>query len=502
MPHTNGVGKCAATQKSESTASSDSVTLARHIIKSILDGQLPNDIPLAHLGKYGEICSEMVRASHAGGTPAARQIFVFYAEQNDHIAELLAGDLEQQTDDPSPLDVQPVRDLRLGWINQYIDLMIELTASPREFHQLAALVIVATAIQRKAFLPMSFGNVYPNIYGCIVAMSTVYAKSTAIYRTRQVLQAAMMEKLLIPAHGSSEGLIKQLSITPCALMLRDEIGTLFGSDKVRYLKDFKQDLTALYDCYPFSRRLSHDEIRVDQPYLSILGATTPAQFYANVSNLDWQDGLLPRWLFVVPEGEPDFDKVTGVFTQNHADRINRLAFKLMEIEPKRDTPFVLQGDAYTRWHAWRTAGLKAAYAQGDDNAMAIIGRYATYALKFAIILATVNDSWGSVTPATMQTAIHLADNYKATVYRILNESGKHRLDGSKLQKVFLVIQRKGNPNGGMTISDIMRYANMKQNELRPCLEELQKIGAILVDDSKRTTRYMTTIEKLPLKKWD
>ncbi len=401
----------------------------------------------------------------------------------------------------SVLDVTQVRDLKLGWIDEYADLMTELTASPREFHQLAALVTAATAIQRKAFLPMSFGNIYPNIYACIVAMSTVYGKSTAINRPRQVLQAAMMEKLSIPAHGSSEGLIKQLSITPSALMIRDEIGTLFGSDKVRYMKDFKQDLTALYDGYPYSRRLSNDEIRVERPYLNILGATTPARFYSNVSNLDWQDGLLPRWLFVMPEGEPDFDKVTGVFTQHHTDRINRLAHKLMEIEVKKDSPFVLADNAYTLWHTWRTAGLKAAYHQNDENAAAITGRYATYALKFSLILAAVNESWGTITPETMQTAISLADNYKANVYRILKEGDKHRIDGSKLQKVFAVVKTKGFEKG-VTTKVILQCTNMSKAEADPCLEKLTEIGAVVKEKSGVGFRYKAAVSELPAKSWN
>ena len=150
------------------------------------------------------------------------------ADSTVPLAPATQDDDQDVPEEMSALDVTPVKGLQLGWIDQYADLNSELTASPPEFHQLAGLVTAATAIQRKAFLPMSFGNIYTNIYACIVAMSTVYGKSTAINRPRQVLQAAMMEKLLIPAHGSSEGLIKQLSITPSALMVRDEIGTLFG----------------------------------------------------------------------------------------------------------------------------------------------------------------------------------------------------------------------------------------------------------------------------------
>lgn len=417
-----------------------------------------------------------------------------------HVEQGEEQPLEEELEEVSALDVTPKKDLKLGWLDDYTDLMTELTASPREFHQLAALVTGATAIQRKAYLPMSFGNIYPNIYGCIIAMSTVYGKTTALNKPSQVLQAAMMEKLLIPAHGSGEGLIKQLSLTPNALMVRDEIGTLFGSDKVRYLKDFKQDLTALYDGHPYSRRLSNEEIKVERPYLNILGATTPARFYSNVGNLDWQDGLLPRWLFVMPEGEPDFDRVTGVFTATHAERIKKLAYKLMEIEVKKETAFFLTGNAHEQWRIWRTTGLRAAYRQNDENAAAITGRYATYALKFALILAAVNGSWGTIAPEVMGTAIDLADNYKANAYRILNEKDKHRVDGSKLQKVFLLIQKKGNPKGGMTVGEIQRNANMKQNELQPVLDELNDMRVLLVDNSKRTPRYTAVAEKLPLKK--
>ncbi len=416
------------------------------------------------------------------------------------VIEIKSEEVELEDDD-NPLDIPVTKDLALGWVSKYVELMSRLTASPAEFHQLAGLVTAATAIQRRARLRMAFGDIYPNVYACIVAPSTVYGKTTAISRPRSVLQAAMMGDLLIPSHGSSEGLISTLAQKPNALMVRDEIGTLFGSDKVKYLKDYKQDLTYIYDCNPYSRALSQQVVSVEKPYLNILGATTPGRFYSNITTLDWQDGLLPRWLFALPDSEPDFDSLTGAFTEQHAQEITKLAHQLMTMNRQQDTDFVLDGDSYQMWAEWRKQGLKLAYTRSDETAMAIIGRYATYALKFALILAATNESWGTITESTMQTAIKLADNYKHNVYRIINEADKHQVDGSKLQKIFGVIKRHQQKGTVVTSKTLMQFAHMKRSEVDPVIEKLKSIGAIMVDASGRTPRYVCAVEQLPAKQW-
>lgn len=410
--------------------------------------------------------------------------------------------VEDETDEPpNALAVEPVRNLALGWITDYTNLMFDLTASPKEFHQLAGLITVATAIQRKARLRLSFGDVHPNLYGCIVAMSTVYGKTTAIYKPRSILSAAMLDNLLIPSHGSSEGLIQQLSESPNALMIRDEIGTLFSSDKVKYLKDYKQDLTALYDCTPYNRRLRNEGISVPRPYLNILGATTPERFYGGITQNDWSDGLLPRWLFVVPEGRPNFDATPVALTDEHTNKINRLALKLMEIDRYPEKDFTLTSNALSIWSDWRKAGLMAAYEAQDNTAMAIIGRYATYALKFAIILAAINDSWGIISPEIMQTAMHLADNYKHTVNRIITEADRHRVTGAKIQKVFGVVKAKNKDGQGVTLRIVQQFANLSRQEAQQCIEQLVEYGAVITNEVGKSTRYINAVTELQLKKW-
>ena len=409
------------------------------------------------------------------------------------------GDDEEEPE-PSPLATVQAGDLRLGWIDDYADLMTRLTGSPREFNRLCGLVTAAAAIQRRAVLRMAFGDIYPNVYGAIIAKSSVYHKSSALSKPRALLKRAMLDHLLLSELATSEGLLKELAVQSSGLIVRDEIGTLFASHNQKYLITLKPDLTALFDCAPYSRRLSNDHIRVDAPYLSILGATTPARFYEGITFTDWADGFLARWLFVLPEGEPNFDAMTGLYTQDQDAEIGRLAVTLVNIDRQRDTDFILKGDAHKLWDAWQRDAAKQAYFYGDDVVAAVTTRYAAYALKFATILAAVNGSWGTITEETMQTAISLADSFKRNVNTLLAEKANYGMSGAKLQKVFAVIKRKGGA-GGATRKTVTQFANMRAGDVTLCLDKLIEIGAVIENREGRASRFIAVEGNLPMKSW-
>lgn len=415
--------------------------------------------------------------------------------------ELFVADDDDEPE-ANPLNVGPKKALNLGWIDRYADLMTRLTGSPREFNQLTGLALIATVIQRRAVLRMSFADIYPNVYGVIIARSSVYHKSSALAKPRSLLQRALLEKLLLSELQTSEGLLRQLSGQSSGLIVRDEIGTLFASHNTRYLQQVKPDLTALYDCYPYSRSLSAGDIKVDKPYLNILGATTPARFYEGVSMVDWQDGFLARWLFVLPEGEPNFDAMTGLFNAQDLQQLDQLVAKLFEIDRQSETDFQFTGDAFALWDTWQRNAAKEAYYYGDDVAAAIVTRYAAYALKFAMILSAVNGPWGIITPETMQTAIDLSDDYKRYAHKLLAEKSNYGVSGAKLQKVFAYIKA----HNGCGTREITRSTNYKRDVLTPVIDKLLEVGAITSSESLNTRNktivsYTAMTQELPVKTW-
>ncbi len=410
-------------------------------------------------------------------------------------------DSDQELEPTGPLERHIKRDLDLGWVDRYALLMTHLTGAPFEFNRVCGLVTVATVIQRRAWLPMSFGDIFPNVYAAIIARSSVYHKSSALSKPRTLLKRAMLDNLLLSELGTSEGLLKQLATQNSGIIIRDEIGTLFASHNQKYLVTLKPDLTALYDCYPYSRRLSNDAIKVDAPYLNILGATTPTRFYEGVSFTDWADGFLARWLFVMPEGEPDFDAMTGMYTPQHDAQLGELAIQLVNLDRRDETAFILADGAHALWDAWQRQAAKDAYFYGDDVIAAIVTRSAAYALKFSIILTAINSSWGTVTADTMQTAINLADNFKASMGKLLAERTNYGISGAKLQRVFSIIKRKST-EGMVTRRVIMQYSGLRVNEVAVCVEKLLEVGAINEDKAGRSTRYVAAITgDLPIKSW-
>jgi hypothetical protein len=320
---------------------------------------------------------------------------------------------------------------------------------------------------------------------------------------RKLLSRANLDALLLSELMTSEGLLSQLHRQPCGIVLRDEIGTLFDSSNVKYLKHLKPDLTALYDCHPYSRALSTQEIKVEKPYLNILGATTPARFYEGITQTDWIDGFLVRWLFVLPDGEPDFEVRAELYTAQHDTHLATLVAPLQTIARQPPTDFLFEDDALALWDTWQRFHVRDAYYFGDDAVAAVVTRYSAYALKFALILTALNGVWGKITPQTMQTAIDLADNYKAYVYRILSEKGEHEITGAKLQKVFAVIKRKHQENSGegVAASVIQAFTNLTKSQLTPCLDKLLAIGAITEEASGRGKRYQPAADALPVKSW-
>lgn len=409
---------------------------------------------------------------------------------------------EDDTIEPSPLATEVTVDgLDLGWIDAYIALAVDMIDSPPEFNRLCALVAGATAIRGNAWLPMSFDDIYPNIYGVGVAPSSSYSKSATLRQLPIMLQRAQLGELLLANQMTPEGLLRQLQNKPAGLITADEVARILGSHNIRYLQDLKPALTDIFDCRRTARRLSHEEIVVERPYLSIMGMTTPARFYDAVGYMDWEDGFLARWLFAVPETEPDFDRIAGLRTAAQDNELNRLAHKLFEISQRPPTAFKFKGNAHQIWGDWQSQSRRDAYHYGDEVAAAFVKRYATYALKFAIILAALNGEWGVVTPGEMTAGIMLADHYKDVVNRLMSERQNYGISGSKLQKIHLLIWAIVKKGGKATGKKIMQRANMRKSQVDPVLQKLVEIGAVIQEPSGRGFHYIPVVEELPAKSW-
>lgn len=400
----------------------------------------------------------------------------------------------------------------LGRMADYANLVTELTGTPREFNELIGLTALA-AVLHNAKLQLGFTGINglrPNIYGCIVAPSSVYHKSTALRKVHEILDYPRLHNCArLPSQFTEEGLVAKLVKEPAGLVVRDEIGMLFASYRKRYLETVTQMLTQVYDGDTFDKALSQAESIVINPYVNIIGATTPSRFYGSVREIDWQDGFLVRWLFVVPEAEPDFDYTPPMWTVEHADRTNRLQRWLLEINDKPSTTFRFERtEDYTEaFEKWRVAGLREAYeSEQGERVLSIVTRYSVYALKFAMLLSVAREKpWGVITTDCLIDGMRLADNYKRNVYRLLTEQGERRVDGAKVHRVFNII------HGWMQFAEqagrsrptrrmVGQYAKVTATVRDEAIDELLQLGAIDEIKKGRTTELIALTDALPVSK--
>lgn len=396
--------------------------------------------------------------------------------------------------------IVPLPDLAgLGLVGEIADLIHDQTKSARAYCLLTALATLAAATRRSARLRMAFGDVYPNLYAALLGASSVHHKSTVMGQGRDLLYRAQLADLLIPANPTSEGLLNRLADKPSGVIFKDEIGTLFGSHQVKYLLLLKQDLMALYDCRPYGRELARGEVRVDSPFLTILGTTTPKKFFDTVSHSDWHDGFLVRWLIALPDSPPDIDAVPGLLDKDLDSRHWSLAMRLGALSRRNATDMDFEAGAFDEWETWRKRRLRKAYEAGDDLGLYLSERYATYALKIAILLAVGGDST-TITVANMQTAITLAEHFETCLLTLRDARQDYGVSGSKLQRIFALIRDNG-PN--VTTKDVYRFAHLPKAEVEPVLDKLLEIGAVI---EKRTDRgggksYSAATDRLPVKVW-
>ena len=80
---------------------------------------------------------------------------------------------------------------------------------------------------------------------------------------------------------------------------------LFGAfNRKDYMFGMKDLIMELYDCPDYSDKDTQTGLTiVKEAALSILGVTTPAGLATAVTDADWQNGLLPRFLLLTPEAE-------------------------------------------------------------------------------------------------------------------------------------------------------------------------------------------------------
>lgn len=198
-----------------------------------------------------------------------------------------------------------------NWIKAYVN-HTRYSESPDNFHFWTAVATVAGALRRRVWIDQRIFQWTPNFYIILVGPPGVAAKSTSIRQGLSLLErvpgvnfgpqsmtwqalALALEKATESVEVNGEGHIQS-----CLTISISELGTFLRPDDDELLSTLIAMWDGQKEAWRRSTKTQGDTV-VLNPWINLIGCTTPAWIRANIPNSMVGGGLTSRIIFVYGE---------------------------------------------------------------------------------------------------------------------------------------------------------------------------------------------------------
>lgn len=203
-----------------------------------------------------------------------------------------------------------------SWVDGFLQYTSEI-GSPMLFRKWTGIFTVAAALERKVWVRTNKGQLFPNMYVCIIGPAgvgkTVAASIAGDFLSQledhHIGSTSVTRASLIDDLRDANRSIVRLTDNPPTVnfnslcVISNELGVLIPS----YENDFMNILTDLWDCREYSerRRTKDLKFKIQNPQLNLIAATTPSYLNNLIPEGAWDQGFLSRMLLVYSgESEP------------------------------------------------------------------------------------------------------------------------------------------------------------------------------------------------------
>lgn len=265
-----------------------------------------------------------------------------------------------------------------GLLGRYRDLVAPCTEAPEVFHLGSAIAAVGCLIGRKAWI-VNPHNSFTNFYNMLVGRTGNTRKTTAYQFALKLLQDAgrLLETNVKQLNGlaSVEGLAAAMQPAAPAqeifriLCIEDEFRSLATKGKQKSVSNIIPKVTELYNCPPaFEVNTKKDPIRVPEPFLCMLTATTQAWFEESLSTTDVSGGFLNRWLLFQGEPEAELPFPNSIKDRAWDDLVQDICVAIKKAEGLFDFTEDAKGVYGRFYHAARRTYVSEATSRVDFHA--------------------------------------------------------------------------------------------------------------------------------------
>lgn len=348
-----------------------------------------------------------------------------------------------------------------NWLKAYMSYTVD-SESPTSFHFWTGVSVLAGALRRRVWIDMKKFQWTPNFYIILVGPPGVAAKSTSISMGMSLLsqvqgvkfgpESMTWQKLARSLSDAIEYIeffdlqgIKDRVAMSCLTIQVSELGTFMQYENDQLLSFLIRMWDGQKDKFRHET-VGSGAVEIDNPWLNIIGATTPSWLRTNFPEGMITGGLTSRIVFVYGDKKralipyPDAVIPDGVYRQLKADLISDLTEIASLSGPYRLSSFARDwGEAWYKDH--NNPDLRPQHLSSDRYG-GYLARKQTHLHKFAIILAASKRSQLVIEEDDLKEADQILTENEKDMSRVFDIIGSvHQAD--HIQEIVSIVKFHG-----------------------------------------------------------
>jgi len=368
-----------------------------------------------------------------------------------------------------------------NWLQGYLAYTAE-SESPEGYHLWVGISCIAGAIRRKAFFPMGYFLLYPNMYTVLVGPPGRCKKSTAMRVGRQMLGG--VEGI----HFTTDSVTRERLIMDLGQTFVDGHSsmTAFSSEFASLLTSSGMDMVVfLTDIFDSPDEWTHrtkigGTNTIKAPYLNLIGATTP-DWIAKAMPLDTIGiGLTSRIVFVY-EDTPRIKDPFPVLSEGQKKLGQMLIQDLSKIALIAGQ-YRLTGDAEEYYTIWYRKRIENPNPTNDPRLNGYFERKPMHMLKLCMILAAAETDSTIIELEHVQEAMAQLERTEQSMPKVFANVGKNPF-ATDIEEIYTALVQV-HPDGMIFGEILNRFKhNLQVEDLSGILNGMQQMGHVVLRES-------------------
>lgn len=388
-----------------------------------------------------------------------------------------------------------------GFLRDYMAYMTPLSEAPDHYHLFTALVLLATAIEKRIYYEVADQRKYLTLWIVLIGPSGC-KKSTSINGGRRVVMDSDMQDSLLPTQFTTEILIPTLAKNPVGTFFWPEWGATMDQWSKSYSQDIMGTLTSLFDDRYLTRWLKTEKYEIDGASLNLLCGCTYSWLKKTLKQSDVAMGFWPRFLFVPARKRKKYLAITPKGDEATRGKLMETLKAIREsvsTEYPQEAEFNAVAAMYT---AWYDGVNKEADDSGDESHISFIARLTDYAKKLAILVEMSrsdrdkNITAVSISPESMEYAIGLVEWLSVTARHTIMQATQSAITETE-EKVLDYI-KQGGRQGRLRSEITQKFRRYEKLDITRALINLGNAELVRTSEANPRNRGRTGMRYFPV----